>query len=169
MFRAAFGLRSLPVKGGMARPMSFPAWTNTWARAFHSTETGQTTFAGLKTGLRQQRPRQRQRHQHLSPLRGTSSHLKSQPGLAFARVQRRGFRFSGWRRNTTQNGTQEKLTLSQKLKRLSKEYGWSAVGVYFALSILDFPLCFLLVRIVGTDTIGWLYLLSKHSLTCVLI
>lgn len=134
--------------------MSFPAWTNTWARAFHSTETGQTTFAGLKTGLRQQRPRQRQRHQHLSPLRGTSSHLKSQPGLAFARVQRRGFRFSGWRRNTTQNGTQEKLTLSQKLKRLSKEYGWSAVGVYFALSILDFPLCFLLVRIVGTDTIG---------------
>ncbi|TWU70793.1 hypothetical protein ED733_000372 [Metarhizium rileyi] len=37
---------------------------------------------------------------------------------------------------------------------LSKEYGWSAVGVYLALSVLDFPLCFLLVRIVGTDTIG---------------
>lgn len=50
--------------------------------------------------------------------------------------------------------TQEKLTLSQRLKRLSKEYGWSAVGVYLALSVLDFPFCFLLVRIVGTDTIG---------------
>lgn len=150
MFRAAFGLGSLlPVKGGMARPMSFPAWTNTWARAFHSAETGQTTFAGLKTGLLLQ-----QQQQHLSPLRGTSRRLKSQPGLTFARAQRRGFRFSGWRRNTTQNGTQEKLTLSQKLKRLSKEYGWSAVGVYLALSVLDFPLCFLLVRVVGTDTIG---------------
>lgn len=69
---------------------------------------------------------------------------------------RRGFRFSAWRRNNTtgEQATEAKLTLSQRLKKLSKEYGWAAVGVYLGLSVLDFPFCFLLVRIVGTDTIG---------------
>jgi hypothetical protein len=46
------------------------------------------------------------------------------------------------------------LTLSQRLKKLSREYGWSALGVYFALSALDFPFCFLAVRTLGTDRIG---------------
>lgn len=48
----------------------------------------------------------------------------------------------------------ESLSLSQRLKKLSREYGWAAVGVYLSLSILDFPFCFLLVRVVGTDRIG---------------
>ncbi|ORY59595.1 uncharacterized protein BCR38DRAFT_351286 [Pseudomassariella vexata] len=46
--------------------------------------------------------------------------------------------------------------LSARLKKLSREYGWSAVGVYLGLSVLDFPFCFLLVRIVGTEKIGQL-------------
>jgi hypothetical protein len=46
------------------------------------------------------------------------------------------------------------LSISQRLKQLSKEYGWTAVGVYFALSLLDFPFCFLAVRLLGTDRIG---------------
>lgn len=41
-----------------------------------------------------------------------------------------------------------------KLKKLSREYGWSAVGVYAVLSALDFPFCYLLVRELGTDRIG---------------
>ncbi|KAH7084797.1 hypothetical protein BKA63DRAFT_3098 [Paraphoma chrysanthemicola] len=45
-------------------------------------------------------------------------------------------------------------SLSQRLKKLSREYGWTAVGVYFALSVLDFPFCFLAVRLLGTDRIG---------------
>ncbi|KAF1964975.1 hypothetical protein BU23DRAFT_40099 [Bimuria novae-zelandiae CBS 107.79] len=45
-------------------------------------------------------------------------------------------------------------SLSQRLKRLSKEYGWLAVGVYFGLSVLDFPFCFLAVRMLGTDRVG---------------
>jgi hypothetical protein len=45
-------------------------------------------------------------------------------------------------------------SLSQRLKQLSKEYGWTAVGVYFALSALDFPFCFLAVRLLGTERIG---------------
>ncbi|KAF2845757.1 peptide alpha-N-acetyltransferas-like protein Nat2 [Plenodomus tracheiphilus IPT5] len=46
------------------------------------------------------------------------------------------------------------LSISQRLKQLSKEYGWTAVGVYFALSAIDFPICFLAVRLLGTDRIG---------------
>jgi len=46
-------------------------------------------------------------------------------------------------------------SLSQRLKRLSKEYGWLAVGVYFSLSVLDFPFCFLVVRMLGTERVGY--------------
>ncbi|KAL5396202.1 hypothetical protein PMIN02_003354 [Paraphaeosphaeria minitans] len=46
------------------------------------------------------------------------------------------------------------LTLSQRLKRLSKQYGWLAVGVYFGLSALDFPFCYLAVRMLGTERVG---------------
>lgn len=44
--------------------------------------------------------------------------------------------------------------MTQKLKKLSKEYGKAAVVVYFALSILDYPFFFLLVRTVGTERVG---------------
>jgi hypothetical protein len=46
------------------------------------------------------------------------------------------------------------LSLSQRMRKLSREYGWSAFGVYMALSALDFPFCFLAVRMLGTDRIG---------------
>jgi N-terminal acetyltransferase 2 len=46
------------------------------------------------------------------------------------------------------------LSLSQRLKKLSREYGWSALYIYLLLSALDFPFCFLAVRLVGTDRIG---------------
>lgn len=45
-------------------------------------------------------------------------------------------------------------SLSARLKKLSKEYGWAAVGIYLGLSVLDFPFCFLLVRTLGTERIG---------------
>jgi hypothetical protein len=48
----------------------------------------------------------------------------------------------------------EPTSLGGRLKKLSREYGWSAVGVYFLLSALDFPFCYLLVRFLGTDRIG---------------
>ncbi|KAF4507986.1 hypothetical protein G6O67_004424 [Ophiocordyceps sinensis] len=77
-------------------------------------------------------------------------------GETVGRTQRRGFKFSPWRRSTNGSGQNApaKLSLGARLKKLSKEYGWSAVGVYLGLSVLDFPFCFLLVRIVGTETIG---------------
>lgn len=52
------------------------------------------------------------------------------------------------------NSPEPSLSLSQRFRKLSREYGWSAVGVYLALSALDFPFCFLAVRWLGTDRIG---------------
>ena len=46
------------------------------------------------------------------------------------------------------------LSLSQRLRKLSREYGWAAFGVYMTLTALDFPFCFLAVRSLGTDRIG---------------
>jgi hypothetical protein len=57
----------------------------------------------------------------------------------------------------------EPQTLGARMKKLSREYGWSALGVYLALSALDFPFCYLLVRYLGTDKIGKL----DFSLGCV--
>lgn len=48
----------------------------------------------------------------------------------------------------------EPTTISGRMKKLSREYGWSAVGVYAGLTALDFPFCYLLVRYLGTDRIG---------------
>ncbi|KAI2624841.1 hypothetical protein GGR54DRAFT_537456 [Hypoxylon sp. NC1633] len=44
--------------------------------------------------------------------------------------------------------------LTARLRKLSREYGWAALGVYLGLTVLDFPFCFLLVRSVGTERIG---------------
>jgi hypothetical protein len=52
-------------------------------------------------------------------------------------------------------GVEETLSLSQRLKKLSREYGWSALGVYLALSALDFPFCFAAVRLLGVERIGY--------------
>ncbi|KAI8966662.1 hypothetical protein F5Y11DRAFT_308957 [Daldinia sp. FL1419] len=49
---------------------------------------------------------------------------------------------------------QQPQGLTARLKKLSKEYGWAALGVYLGLTVLDFPFCFLLVRSVGTERIG---------------
>ena len=50
-------------------------------------------------------------------------------------------------------GTQP-MTLSARLKQLSREYGYAALAVYLALSALDFPFCFLAVRYFGTERIS---------------
>ncbi|KAI9796887.1 MAG: hypothetical protein M1833_005936 [Piccolia ochrophora] len=46
------------------------------------------------------------------------------------------------------------LSLTQRFRKLSREYGWSALGVYLFLTALDFPFCFLAVRSLGTERIG---------------
>lgn len=148
MFRTALGLRALPrARASMAKP----AWREVWTRFFTSETSHAITGAGSwqsSTGP-------------LQLLRNFTRHSARRPSSrtwrsAAGRMQQRAFRFSPWTRSTNGPGDKmpEKLSLGARLKKLSKEYGWSAVGVYLGLSVLDFPFCFLLVRIVGTDTIG---------------
>jgi hypothetical protein len=40
------------------------------------------------------------------------------------------------------------------MRKLSREYGWSALGIYLFLSALDFPFCFAAVRLLGVERIG---------------
>src|ERR1700761_6777783 len=46
-----------------------------------------------------------------------------------------------------ESSSQQPLSFSARFKELSRKYGWAAVGVYFGLSALDFPFCFLAVRL----------------------
>lgn len=156
MLRRLLGLRALlPLGRGAAAaatpaPAAGPAWEGAWRRLF-------ATHGGPRAISR------RAPAQNSSPLQllgGAARHGAQRPRLRGAATpsrgqQRRGFSFSGWRRSGADGDkAQERLSLGARLKKLSKEYGWSAVGVYLGLSVLDFPFCFLLVRIVGTDTIG---------------
>ncbi|KAH0844542.1 hypothetical protein AYO21_08568 [Fonsecaea monophora] len=72
------------------------------------------------------------------------------------RLPRRNNNATGRRYNssTTSSATSAKPSIKERLKTMSREYGWTAVGVYLALSALDFPFCFLAVRMMGTETIG---------------
>jgi hypothetical protein len=84
-----------------------------------------------------------------------------QPISGFPRAARRGFRSTAWRRSNAGGGTghggeeAQPQTLRGRLRKLMREYGWVAVGVYFGLSFVDLPLSFLIVKIAGADTIGW--------------
>jgi N-terminal acetyltransferase 2 len=79
--------------------------------------------------------------------------------LSVRHLVNRGFRRHASSKTTTtaaesSSSSQASLSLTQRLRKLSREYGWSAFGVYMALTALDFPFCFLAVRWLGTDRIG---------------
>ena len=52
------------------------------------------------------------------------------------------------------NSPEPSLSITQRFRKLSREYGYSALAVYLLLSALDFPFCFLAVRWLGTERIG---------------
>ncbi|KAL1867732.1 DUF1279 superfamily [Diaporthe australafricana] len=93
-------------------------------------------------------------------LRSPSAAARTQQaaqGLS-QRTQKRTFNWT-WSRRSGAEGKgagaeAEPQSLSARLRKLSREYGWAALGVYLGLSVLDFPFCFLLVRMVGTDRIA---------------
>lgn len=97
--------------------------------------------------------------QRTSPISSLSKSHKTPPSKWRSSILRRT-------RNTRQNSNQpagptpqevgdtSHLSLSERFRLLSRKYGWAAVGVYFGLSVLDFPFCFLAVRFIGTERIG---------------
>ncbi|KAJ5653476.1 hypothetical protein N7490_000479 [Penicillium lividum] len=68
--------------------------------------------------------------------------------------QRTNRRFNSGSSSKTTEGSKEGGSLSQRLRKLSREYGWAALGVYLTLSALDFPICFAAVRLLGVERIG---------------
>lgn len=97
--------------------------------------------------------------QNVPPIR--SLHTQRPPKNILSQVFRssrgRGRRYNSSSSSTTSaSGASEEpsLSFSQRMKKLSREYGWAALGVYLALTALDLPFCFLAVRMLGTDRIG---------------
>ncbi|KAH6683212.1 hypothetical protein B0J14DRAFT_575384 [Halenospora varia] len=97
-----------------------------------------------------------------------SSHHRTSPFQRQSILQRlrssiRNFHNTRARRNGAATSEAEPQGLSARLKKLSREYGWSALGVYLTLSALDFPFCYLLVRSLGTDRIGeWEHIIVSN-------
>jgi hypothetical protein len=58
--------------------------------------------------------------------------------------------------NPTPNlNSPEPHSLSARLKKLSREYGWTVIGVYLALTVADFPFCFLAVKYIGAERVAY--------------
>ncbi|KAJ5934675.1 hypothetical protein N7466_004222 [Penicillium verhagenii] len=81
---------------------------------------------------------------------------RSRPGLRSVQLpkQRTNQRFNSGSANNASEASKEGGSLSQRLRKLSREYGWAALGVYLTLSALDFPICFAAVRLLGVERIG---------------
>jgi hypothetical protein len=52
-------------------------------------------------------------------------------------------------------GSPEPLSFTARLRKLSREYGWTVVGVYLALTVADLPICFLAVKYIGAERIAY--------------
>ncbi|KAJ5560075.1 hypothetical protein N7513_002474 [Penicillium frequentans] len=62
--------------------------------------------------------------------------------------------FNSGSSSNASEASKEGGSVSQRLRKLSREYGWAALGVYLTLSALDFPICFAAVRLLGPERIG---------------
>ncbi|KAK3953925.1 hypothetical protein QBC32DRAFT_337523 [Pseudoneurospora amorphoporcata] len=152
MLRTGYGATETLLRGGVVFRRAARDTTGvarTWAQhiSTKSAATPQLQYASLSVRIRQ------------------ASRI-GQP-KQFTTSSRRPFQSSRSRRSeksSEQEGAKEKAKgkakepeptgFSARMKQLSREYGWTAVGVYLALSVLDFPFCFLLVRTVGTEKIA---------------
>ncbi|OJD27091.1 hypothetical protein ACJ73_01509 [Blastomyces percursus] len=99
---------------------------------------------------------------HVRPFHKSATPLRPRPnaGNILNNVIRSRFQYRAPRRSNSSNSSSSsslsspKLSFSQRMKKLSREYGWAALGVYLTLSALDFPFCFIAVRLLGVERIG---------------
>lgn len=52
------------------------------------------------------------------------------------------------------NALPENASVTSKLKLLIKSYGWYALGVYFALGLVDFSIAFAAIHLFGAEKVG---------------
>ncbi|PSR85921.1 hypothetical protein BD289DRAFT_367883 [Coniella lustricola] len=131
-------------RGSTSRSARTTATTRTPLRATSWKGTRATVAEGTATGATLTRTQRRNFNWTWS--------RRSEPGKATSGAGAEGK--SGASQQTKQQQKPENLSLSGRLRKLSREYGWAAAGVYLALSVSDFPFCFLLVKWVGTDRIA---------------
>ncbi|KAN0107336.1 Protein of unknown function (DUF1279) domain containing protein [Russula decolorans] len=58
-------------------------------------------------------------------------------------------------------GGSSSSSLTERLKTLMKKYGWYAVGVYFAVSVVDFAVAFAGINLLGADYVSSLAASAK--------
>lgn len=94
----------------------------------------------------------------LSSIPNSTSRVTSQSRLTPRSIhlptQRTQRRFNSGSSRNTSSSQKEGGSLSERLRKLSREYGWAALGVYLTLSALDFPICFAAVQLLGVERIG---------------
>lgn len=90
------------------------------------------------------------RRQLLRP--GLRTFQTSRVSQSRAQVTRLGRRFQSNSANASSgSSSQAKEPPKKGIRALMSKYGYSALGVYLALTAIDLPLCFLLVHSVGTE------------------
>ncbi|KAI0134475.1 hypothetical protein BJ170DRAFT_201832 [Xylariales sp. AK1849] len=153
MLRAALG-ECYALLGGQASPKPWHTAQNAgrslWRRSYSASSKSmiRTSLSKRLTSL-PARPNVTQ-----SLPKSRNSTLRSFRRDFHNTSRQRDIKNSGSEPFTKGADAKEPQGLSARLKKLSREYGWSAVGVYLGLSVLDFPFCFLFVRVVGAEKIG---------------
>ncbi|KAF1970818.1 hypothetical protein BU23DRAFT_590943 [Bimuria novae-zelandiae CBS 107.79] len=80
---------------------------------------------------------------------------KSAPSRVFRRNYSKKPRGSTQANPTPKLGSPEPHSFTARLKKLSREYGWTVIGVYLALTVADLPFCFLAVKYIGAERIAY--------------
>jgi len=119
------------------------------ARSFSLTSPS-TKSSALRTVSRQQRGF----HENVKHSYSRHKFRARQTSTLYPFRRKNSRHFSTKNSPDLRSSEQEPQTLSARLKKLSREYGWSALGVYFLLTALDFPFCFAAVRLLGVERIG---------------
>ncbi|KAJ5683211.1 hypothetical protein N7462_006376 [Penicillium macrosclerotiorum] len=149
-------LQPLLLSRWLARPVELLQRTSTLSRSVPSAQP----FALLRRQpfLRIQAASQTATQRSMTTTARYMSRItpQSRPGLSSIRLPKRPFnrRFNSGSAKPGAEAEKEGNSLSARLRKLSREYGWAALGVYLGLSALDFPFCFVAVRLLGVDRIG---------------
>lgn len=133
------------------RQLNFQTWSSSWSSGPVRPASASTTARHISAYTQRVAFRSFASSTNPRLLHSSTLHRFSQLRLGFSRRQQRRHNSAGPNPTPHLNSPP---SLSQRLKKLSREYGWTAVGVYLALSALDFPFCFLAVQWLGTERIG---------------
>ncbi|KXT06858.1 hypothetical protein AC578_7231 [Pseudocercospora eumusae] len=85
----------------------------------------------------------------------TTSHLRFwKPQKLWRWNPSRAWRQARHNSSQAREAPKAKRSLSERMKDMSRKYGWTVTGIYLGLSVLDFPFCFLAVRWFGAERIA---------------